>query len=833
MKFTPSANWDLAAEAAYRKVTWTTSVRKTSSLSDALFTGTWTQIDSFIVDFPDISQIIERSTGQFVTDSIQIKVMNIAWWKANVLNATASEYIEFRRLASIGIGDAMMSTDNFCGFTGFIEKTAVPAVDDDDSFTLTVFICDEIGNRITAEKITTQYVNDDVDGSGTDGLILPNIPGMWVTNANVSSYVLQKGMHQIDYEYNSGTEQARLDGGDWVTLPTSNGTATLVSENGLEKIVVYVKSTSPSQLSNVSTTLTDYVVVQTAGNTLPEQPLYGLGMRYYLKKLFAEIGLTTLYCDTLQFQTSDGNPKFSYFDSPPQNAAKTGKILAVTNNGTDLFIGIGSEVYKRDMGAESAATISSNPYTLITSKSSYTVARMWYNARNDDLWIWFSGTSTNYVRIYHLGSSSYDEVDISNNVNYNSADLIDYNYTGSSYVHGLVYTNSSNADVRIVDRTATDSQIFSAAAMGYAASYGALTQFVFVKTDSAYFHSHDAVGIYYHKIRVDPAGTWTDDGDIINVPDTYGNGYPAMLNPSESLIYYCTTVASNIVVKTHSLSSSSTTTVLTIDQTQYDIHSMISANSKIYFTVGDRFNNFNHGMLYSAASSIATLENDDPGAPLQATNYAITYMNSILYGVDVTRRLWQYSATLNMYIKQPIWNDTTVKEAITNILTAYNLTVKISSHKYAYIYRRGDDSGNLVGTGDAVTLNETNIVKMTEIEKDIPKISWVEISNGSTTFSYDGTNYNSKVFSDAKTFTLSSDLLPDDLIKDIANMFYTFWSNDHTSYKIETNIARAEFEVMDTATIDYTSDRLTVSGDGLITGTTIDEFANMTFEVLI
>lgn len=843
MRFTPSTNWLLAQEGAYRRLAWTVEMKKTTSLSEALASGTWVDVTKYCGDtFFPISQRIEFEVGQFTSDSVTItasfnahpslpSISAVRWFKANIFNASATEYLETKIKATMRIGDSAVSTDVFYAFTGYADKAGVQYNERADTVTFTVFTADELGNRITAESITTQYINNDVDGSGTDGIILPRIPGMWVTNANIASFVLKKGTHTIEYEYNATTEQARLDGGDWVTLPTSNGTATLISEDGLEKITVYVRSTSPSQLSNSAATLTDYIVVTTPGTTLPDQPLFGLGMRQVLKALYNKIGITSITCDTLQFASNDGNPKFSYYDIPPQDVAETGAILGVANDGTDLFIAVGDTVYRRDMTAETAVTIPSNAYTALTDKAGYTINRLWYNSRNNDLWIWFSQSTTRYIRIYHVGSATYDEFNLPNSVVYTSADVIDYNYSGSNYLYGLVYTHIDTG-VKFATNTGTGSTIFDAATMGYLPGYGPLDIYLFVNGANVYFQSHDASNIYYHQIHVDAAGAWFDDGQALTLTDQYTTAYPAMLHAGEGRIYYIESSGGTLYVKSHTLSSGVPTTITSFSATQYDVQCMTYANSKVYYFRSDRTTDFNQGYLYSLASNAVTTEYASDGGPRQPAGFAVTYLNSTLYGVDITRRLWRYSSTLNMHIKQPNWIGVSVKAALDEVFKTYNLIGIISANKKAFIYRRGNDSGTIQTTGNNMTINKTNCVDIEQIQNSFQKRDWVEVTNGVTTFSYDGTTYNAKVFADTATMSLSSNLIPDALVKDVCKYLFAFYNANHDVYRFILNTAPMQYEVMDGATVTFTDTRIAKSGTGLIQSFGFDKHGNVTAEVL-
>lgn len=845
MRFTPSTNWAIAAKAATRLVRWTVEAKKTTSVSDALSSGTWVDITRMMDEtyFP-VGQRIEYSVGQFTSDSVNItagfigipsipSVSAVQFLRDNVFNASASQYIEVRVKGSIGISTTAMSSDTFYAFTGFVDKEKVQYSQLEDAVSFTVFTADEIGNRISALNINTQYLNYDIDGAGTTGLFLPAIPGVYVKTAAITSYELRVGLHSLEYDYNAGAERMRLDDGEWVALPGVDGTADLINPDGDQQLRVYV---DVSEISDQSQTLKDYVIVTATGTVLPRQPYFGASLSFILRKVYEQVGVTGVTADTLQLDSWDALPHHSYYDVPPVDITVTGKIYSLANDGTDIYVGIGDSVYKRSMSGDS--------YTLVTTKTSYTVKRMWYNQRNGHLWIWFDGASNKYVRIYDPSGPSYVEVAVTSDAAYHAANLIDYNYSGASYKYGLVYVNKSAAgDVRIISSAASDTQLYSAVGLGYSGTDDGADSlyYVFVSGANVYFYTTDDLGNHLtstgglFQMHVNGSGTWVLDGGIfsfgaaIGFPYHHtGDEFNAVLNISESRIYYFTSGTASSI-HSHTLASSADSTVGS--DLDWRMSMLFYANGVVYASAIDTAQNYPSGVLMECSSNTVSATNADIGVPYTPYN-AMTYMGGVLYGVDFLRRLYRYSDTLQMYIKHPAFDDTSVREVLTQCLQSYNLIGIISANKTAFIYRRGNDSGAIQTTGNTFELDSSNIVNIRKLEKTYPKVEWLSVTNGTTTVSYDGTNYNTKVLSSVRTMTLSNPLIPDEMVKHNAHYQFQFWNVDRDTYLVETNVANMEYEVMDAANITLSGTRVEKTGAGLIQAFSFDLFGNVNCEVL-
>jgi len=842
MRFTPSTNWTIAAQAAHRLITWSLEIKKTTSLSDALTAGTWVDVSKYAGDahFP-IGQKIEFEVGQFSSDSINVvasfqgvpgipSISAVQYFKDNIFNASASQYLEVKVKASIGISATSMSTDVFYAFTGFIDKAEVNYGEGGDTVSFTVFTADELGNRISVLNVNTQYINPDIDGAGTDGIILPRIPGITIKSANVTSYVLKVGLHTIEYEYNSGTERARLDGGAWLTLRTTDGVDTLVSEDGLEKVDIYVVVT---ELSSLSPALTDYIIVTTAGTTLPSQPYYKLSLKSSLQKVYEEIGITDCTFDTLELNTNDGTQRISFFEQIPEDSSLVGHRSALVGDGTNLYCSAANKIYKR--------TMSTGAYSLITTFSSDAAAyakKLMYNTRNNDLWIYYESTNGDCIKKYDIdGATLSSEVVLDatvNTVNRYSVELTDVNYTGSSWKYGILWMKPEDpAVIRFIDSGAmTSSAVYNYPAGVSCIKYRA--DFIFTKTTNDFqllLYSTAVVGTVMYQFNVDAAGTWTLVGALAG-RTTWTEFSMAAYHPSEDVLYYFEYAAGGITTNIKSLprdAGGAATTVLSGIYYRRDKSSIIYADSKVFTSVRNvLLGNYDlTGTVYSIVSNAGTV--------IDSTIYsqygALTYQGH-LYGIDATGTLYQYHTVINMFVNNLAPEDTSVREYCSQLLKSYNLIGIISSHKKAFIYRRGNDSGTIQTTGNNLVLNKTNVTNITQIEKIYQKIDWLQVTNGTTTWSYDGTTYNSSVLSEVKKLTISNSLIPDGVVKDVCKYMFTFYNANHDGYKFETNIASMEYEVMDGASVTFTDTRIQKTATGLMEQFGFDKYGNINCDVI-
>jgi hypothetical protein len=691
-----------------------------------------------------------------------------------------------------------------------------------------------MGGRIAAEAITTQYTEPDIDGSGTDGLTLPTIPNLYVKDAALSGFVLEPGVHTILYEYNSGTRRAKLDDGAWVNLSAGNNDldngATLPGD-ALQKVQLYCVATTDIP-SNV-VTATEKIVVTKRGDTLPRQFYRYAAVRPLLTTIYSKLGLDTVSFDTLEFKSWDGNPKISFLDSPPSGDNVNGYKFATANDGTDLFIAVGHRVYKR--------TMSTGAYTLVaTLTRGDIVSRMFYNSRNNHLWIYY-GKSENgtgpggYIRRLALGTSTLSaELTISNSEP-NAIELLDVNHSGSSYEYGCVYVDNANKAIRIVyDGTPlTDNLLFSQATLGYSGSDGPQSGgFAYLRLGCRFTVTALATSgtVYvHHELFFDASVPgWTDNGQTnTGVPFQYRNG---AYHASEDRIYGYD--EANLKVKSHTRTGTTSTDVLTCT-TSDKVKDFIYANSVVYCT---RLNNYS---VYSIASNTATLLdglNYRYGAEgVYSRYFTLTWLSSRLYGVDHAGRLFQVADRVALCVPDADFEGKTVHGALNEVLRAFMLVSPVSAAKSAIVYRRWDDVNTVqVTSGNTLSVTVSEASALSAIDLHIEAAELAEVENGVVRFTYNGTNWQEEVLSDARAVRMASALIPTNIVQDVCKHAYEFFKTSRSLYTVELgNVPLFQYEPLDSGSLTFSTTKIQKTASGPIYGCRYDKSGTMSVEVLI
>jgi hypothetical protein len=82
------------------------------------------------------------------------------------------------------------------------------------------------------------------------------------------------------------------------------------------------------------------------------------------------------------------------------------------------------------------------------------------------------------------------------------------------------------------------------------------------------------------------------------------------------------------------------------------------------------------------------------------------------------------------------------------------------------------------------------------------------------------------------TLSVSCEVIPDDLVQDLAKYFFTFFNADHDKYAFNVDAALMQYEVMDGASVTFAATKIAKTATGLITAQTINEDGSMSVEVL-
>jgi len=848
MKITATSRFNALASAAYRTYRWRVYYREVTDVSLSLASGTWTEITSRIPleDLPDISARIEHELGQFTTDSLELKASGVSYFKTSIFTSsfltTATKYGEVAIYFTLD-----GASDSVPMFYGFVDKNTIVYNELADSVTFSLFTSQDLGTRIAAENLTTQYVETDIDGSGTDGLILQYIPGMFLKDANKASYVLKLGEHVIEYEDDTQVKHARLDGGRWVPI-TANGTYTLGNAedaaDDTERLDVHVPDIF--DLGAYGTTYTDYVVVITEGTVLPRQWYRNVSARTLLKRMYEAIGITSVTFDAMEMNTYDGSKKVSWLDAPPNDSTVSGTKRAMETDGTDLFFGVGNKVYKR--------TMSTDTYTLVTTlDSGDLIERIIYHKRvgnHEDLWIYHTNGSTVKLTCYELDTSTKRTTATlttagTDAVGKLSLAVVDYNYTGSSYLYALCYSVKHTASDRGFFKTATKSggssltltTVFSALVDTGANDTGYRSAFTYVKsgnlvrTLALYDVSPPALG--YEEMTINVSGTWVQNGAVFINANLVEQESFIVYNASEDRVYYYTSTAPGI--KSHPGGSYSSSVNHTFDAGGEDMGSMTYYDGVVYYTT----NRFSMVAELPSQKYFLWSVTGNPASPTElatgvwAVGIMLAHSSTRLYGLSENSLLFQYHTALAFYVSRARFNAESVTTSLYKVLQAFNLIATIGSTKAAFVYRRGDASGTPQTSGQSIAINITNASNLTEEVYRYLKAELIRVAGASVTETYDGTKFGVSVLSDKRTIEISNDIIPDELVKHLCYHVYQFFKTSRSVYIVPVDAARFQYEPFDGAVLTFTSTKIQKSATGLIYACTYTRTGQMLQEIMI
>jgi hypothetical protein len=110
----------------------------------------------------------------------------------------------------------------------------------------------------------------------------------------------------------------------------------------------------------------------------------------------------------------------------------------------------------------------------------------------------------------------------------------------------------------------------------------------------------------------------------------------------------------------------------------------------------------------------------------------------------------------------------------------------------------------------------------------------IEVSNSAETVTYNGNVFNqySTPF-EARKITVSSDLIPTEIIRDLAKWMFDFFHQPRTMYEIPITVPAYNYEPLDGVTLSFSSTKITSTSSGVIYGVSYSNNGTMTIEALI
>jgi hypothetical protein len=795
MKFVPTSLFLSICNGASKYLQWKVYVKKTTDLSEALTAGTWVEVTDR-VEIPSLAMSIEANVGSSTSDKLTLEGSGIAWWVAQVFNATVSQYIEIKITCQIGLSETKLATDLCYEFYGYAEKKYT-VTESTDTISFEVYSADDFLAMLPAELLSKQVSVPNLDGAGLEGLFLQSIPGVYITNANIASFALHQGVHEIKYSLREGDKMLTLDGG--VEVVAAEGLNTLISEDTEEKVKVYCRLAECG-----SADATCEIIVLTAGTTLPRTWISGLRVRDALALIYTQIGLTDFTFEEWQLDTFDARRVTSFFEVPPAGTTFYGKTysIAYEDSNTTLYLGVKDRLYKRSM--------TTHAYTLLATPSSGWQIRKIFTERiasDGYLWLWlYDGTNNKIARItvadntvaLYAVSAAYEQA-----VCYASG------IGGAS--GSLLYWVKAGSYVKAFDLATPAEANFNAA-----------------------FSLISAV--------IDQSGGCTNGTDTYYTTGT-------VISPAGPGIV-AITAAGDAVLRTTAISSLSmelayTTGRLLFSFSTDGIYSYVIASDTLTLEVAGELicpyakagtvhfvRRLSTGELYIASYA---------GGAISCATESIRYLMDAMdvgqyltYDTANTRNLFitlggsmlgQFYAKVSVFISaETSFRGETLRGALNTILESYMMLGKITADKKVKVYRRFNASGTPVNSGStfAVTINSAeDIIKSVRYSE---AVKWLEVSNGDETHSYDGTNWDEQLFTADRKLAVSSKLIPSNIVKDVCYYLWQFFSVDHHLYEIPlANVTPLHLEAFDGLAVTFTGNRITESGTLVIYGISVEQ----------
>ena len=663
-----------------------------------------------------------------------------------------------------------------------------------------------------------------------------------------SSLAPPVGAHSVAYSYNGGSPNVSLDGGRSVSLV--HGT-TIIGDSDVEmndryQVHVYVRSGSLGYAtSSVFSKLDgeEEFVVLTQGENLPRQWFRNSSGASILKKTLALMGITgsSITFGGLTMPSATG-AKIVYLGNPPETGSIASPKNAIATDGTDLFIGVGSQVWKR--------TTATDEYTLLGDVGAgMEIGRLFYQSRYGDLWIVYgkdrdvnkNGTKkSGRVRKYSTTGSSLSaevklygtgESDSYMDFEPQSCDLMDFNYNAGYYVYGLLATDEGNTTsscrIAFVTGSMTRTDLGS---FGYIGNYIS-SDFAYVSGGKFRFSTYPS-GTFrvMHQISVLAEGgaafSWNNDGYICggstsSLPDYTSASY----DPGDNKVYFSHKFGSN--VWSHPTNSAVSTSVCELPVGAVVSFAYASASFYSVQTTSSFLNYWDDSFnIYKIEGGVSTLVGS--GSAFQGTG--VTAIGSIIYGLDQNGRLFTYGTSSVPFIPTARFGDSSVRDAFTSILRAYVLVASLAG-KSSWVYQRTNRSGvfNTTGTTSSVTIAEGSDITMTSL----PRFDLIGVSNGNEGTTYDGTTFGVSVLSDRRRVDIDSDLIHRSLLRDVASQAWQFFGSAHSTYTVPLpGYPAVEYQPLDAVTLTLPTTKIAVSKTGVLVATKIDLDGTLVFEVM-
>jgi len=811
MKLTASNTFNMLARGGSKVLQWKFYIRFVGTLNQALNLSNWTDVSSKVIEEEiEIAHKIEYEHGQFTCDSLLVRARDVAYWRDLIfrdgVTTNPGQYAEFKVEFKLGDGTAFAS-DTLYMFAGFIDYVGITFDELNDECTFKAFTAEDLAGTIAAERISAQYLHPNIDGFKTTGLVLPNIPGLYVKNAAVAPRPLSVGVHTITYQVNGGLQQAKLDNCTvWKTLVQGDNVLGDVdnSSGDTQRVTMHVFNTVA--LSTSTAALTDSLIILQANTVLPRQFYQNTSMKFLLRKIYELIGIDTVNFDSMTLNSYDGNAKMSFLEIPPADSANSLPRGAMATNGTDIFVGVGNVVYKRTMATEI--------YTVVTTVPAGNVIwKLFYNARKNFLWTLYgppggggeSGgpdTISMTVRLNNLiGADIYGEAGPVT-MYADAYEMIDYNYTGSSYHQSVLYVEPGSSSLREIVWNGTDfAPGLTLFTIGFTGS--AFPRHIY-RTGATIKFTTTNTADNYQLLTINSVNAWVS-GSTETGPATVGRAFA--FNSVDSRIYRFMSDGS---LNWHSENNATATTISGISVGTNNYWALGYLSDGRAYGYAQNTSDLKWGFFSVTSGVISWLARDpslQPGIFPQLPHPASTVLIAGRYfGLSNGGTMFMYATILNLYVGLADFSGLSVRDALSSILKAGNLVATNSATKSAFVYRRGDLSGIPQTTGNILTLNISDAGQIEEELSVYQSYGLVVVSSQSLSETYDGQSFGASQLSNVPRIEINNKYIPDLLIRDMTYYFFQFFRYARRMVRVTMPVEPLfQYEVFDAANVNFLS----------------------------
>ena len=862
MRFIPSTQWKTYSNATSKTLTWKVYWRTVSNLSGSLagYVG-WTDDSSRVISIGDITEQVEYDTGEFTINNVNMEMDNVSYWATNLFTdsfiSDTTTFAEFKIEVQIGLGNIVASDTPPVVFSGTVDKSTLEFNETDNSVKFNIVTAEAIAQNMPAEMVGQLYYTDNVYRNTThyssveSGTILQNIPGLYCHD--FTNNPLPAGTHTINFKVNSGNPTLDLDGGTPIYMNTASfATYSLQTPNptGLTGSAFTLKLYQDANAIYLPNDTTNEIIKKTSTAGYPYQWPVGAAVQNVLAQMYSNIGISCSFSN-MNISTWDNRVVSSFLEIPPNNPNVVAWKQCIVSDGTDMYLGVGSTIYKR--------TTSDGTYTascvlpLVTGS----IQRMFYNKRNNHIWTIY-GADTNHLSttvfntktfstssklpIGHLngggsGNSSLIGVD--------SMALIDYNYSGANWAYGLYYTNEIpnpiSTDVGYIIAINSGSSGFVSSSAYISPVFGNLQVGDRWPMTNLMFQYGSALiiqtlwypnGTYnYTKFLIGAPGnsSLTPSTNYL-MPGTEPRVYGvSKFNDVDNNFYYQYSDGSDIITLKYAPISNLSTGK---DCSYTDINNKIvpftlKNINDIYFQSGSGLSSAylsatddsEIGNVYSVNNGIVTYIS--PGNQVAGLN-SITSVGSDVYYLDLAGNLNMIRNNFPLWMNNTSFKNQTLYDAIKQILNSFNLVAKISSNKVAYIFPRGTLTGTPITnltTGQSTSSLFLDVSRVEDITRksDILKADVVKFSNSDTNTSYSNGVFGAIALLNAKTIQVNATNCPDSILKDMCYYTYQFFNKSYSTYTLPLITKQIfEYETLDNINLSFPTSKLNVLsiGDG-------------------